>query len=304
MSSTNRIVVLGHSGFVGQAVLKKIPSALGVSLRDTDWKTKVMHSTTIINLVGKAHDHENKASQKDFYDTNFELIKEIFRAFLESSATLLIHISSLAALEEYHFSGLLVESDKCNPVSWYGKSKRAAEEWLLSKKLPLGKKLIIIRPPMIHGPGDKGNLGLLFKLISKGIPYPLSSFDNKRSFIAMENFTFFMEQIIEKERQLISGIYHISDDEPISTKDIIRIIKGVTGKRTPNLAFPQFLVKAIAKIGDLVPIPLNSKRLKKMTGVLLVSNMKIKKALNVDSLPCSAEEGMRRTINSLYEQSK
>src|SRR5690606_10609542 len=135
----------------------------------------------------------------------------------------------------------------CNPASWYGKSKRAAEEWLLAQDVPEGKKLIILRPPMVHGPGDKGNLGLLYKLISKGIPYPLSSFDNRRSFISIDNFCFFIQQIINKNDIIKSGIYHVADDEPVSTKEIIDIIKEVTDKNTPNLALSKFLVRGIAR---------------------------------------------------------
>src|SRR5690606_36290322 len=145
------------------------------------------------------------------------------------------------------------------------------EQWLMKQELPENKKLIILRPPMVHGPGDKGNLGLLYKLIAKGIPYPLSSFNNRRSFISIDNFIYFVREIIDKQERLKSGIYHISDDEPVSTKEIIAIIKDVTGKNTMNIAFPKFVVKGIAKIGDLLPIPLNSKRLKKMTSNLLVS---------------------------------
>lgn len=303
MSLTNEhIAVLGHSGFVGQALLKKIPLAKGISLRDPSWGAQVMDAAIMINLVGKAHDHRGKASEQDYYDVNVEITKEIFQTFLGSPARLLVHISSLAALEEFESSGPLRESDQCNPISWYGKSKRAAEEWLLSQKLPISKKLLIIRPPMIHGPGDKGNLRLLYKLIAKGIPYPLSSFDNKRSFISIDNFTFFIEKMIEKEENLQSGLYHIADDEPISTKEIIKIIKDLTGKKTPDIALPKSFVKALAKIGDLLPIPLNSKRLKKMTGVLLISNEKIKRDLNIAKLPYSAHEGMERTIASFIDQ--
>src|SRR5690606_6083014 len=115
------------------------------------------------------------------------------------------------------------------------------------------------RPPMVHGPGDKGNLGLLYKLISKGIPYPLASFNNSRSFISIDNFCYYIEQIIAKEAQLESGIYHIADDEPVSTKEIIDIIKKVIAKNVSNLALPRILVKGMAKIGDVLPIPLNTK---------------------------------------------
>src|SRR5690606_778415 len=170
-------IILGCSGFIGQNILQALPDSLGISLRDKDWESKLFISKgdNIINLVGKAHDHGVKATEQDYHYANIELVKQIFQAFISSNAILLIHISSLAALEEFGSNNHLTESEKCNPISWYGKSKREAEEWLLAQRLPENKKLIILRPPMVHGLGDKGNLGLLYKLISKGIPYPLAS---------------------------------------------------------------------------------------------------------------------------------
>jgi len=299
------IQITGSSGFVGQNLQKYLSDrhdeVKGLSLRNMNWRNH-MDEDVIVNLVGKAHDHNETATEQDYYNVNVELVKEIFQAFLGSSATLLIHISSLAAVEEFKATEPLTESNDCRPVSLYGKSKREAEEWLMKQELPEHKKLIILRPPMIHGPGDKGNLGLLYKLISKGIPYPLASFDNQRSFISIDNFCYFIEQIIQRRDNLASGIYHVADNEWISTKQIIGIIKEVTNKKVPDLSLPKFLVKGIAKVGDFVPIPLNTKRLKKMTSDLLVSNTKIKQALAIERLPLTAKEGLEKTIRSLSDE--
>ncbi len=296
-----RIAVFGGSGFIGVHLiqfLKGYYDIIDISLRKPISENTVLNSDILINLIGKAHDHSGIAKDDDYFYANFELAKEVFNFFLSSSAKLYIHISSLAALEEIESETSLTEIDKCNPISIYGKSKRAAEEWLLQQDLPSDKKLIIIRPPMVHGPGDKGNLGLLYKLVSKGIPYPLASFNNQRSFISLDNFCFFVEQIIEKHDKMDSGIYHISDDESVSTKDIIRIIKDITNSKAPNVALPKLLVILLARIGDMVPIPLNTKRLKKMTSNLLVSNQKTKNVLEITKLPYSAEEGLEKTIRS------
>jgi RmlD substrate binding domain. len=294
----SNILIIGASGFVGQNLLQYLKFSKGCSLRDKDWRSKIDEFEILVNLVGKAHDHKGQASEQDYFFVNVELVKEIFYAFIQSTATVLLHVSSIAALEEYSAEGMLTESDTCHPESWYGRSKREAEEWLLAQELPSSKKLIIIRPPMIHGPGDKGNLGLLYGLISRGIPYPLASFDNYRSFISIENFCFFIRQMIEKKDKLSSGIFHVADNESVSTHQIIEIIKQVTGRRVANLALPKSLVIGIAKIGDFIPIILNSKRLKKMTSNLLVSNEKSKSFLNVTKLPLTAEEGLRKTIES------
>ncbi|MGJ1385057.1 NAD-dependent epimerase/dehydratase family protein [Sphingobacterium spiritivorum] len=291
-------IVLGGSGFIGRSLLNILSCSKEVSLRNLNWQIILNESEFIINVVGKAHDHKGAATEADYFHVNVDLAKEVFEAFKQSSAKLLIHVSSLAALEEFESDIPLSEQDICNPVSWYGKSKRAAEEWLLHQDLPDNKKLIILRPPMVHGPGDKGNLGLLYKLISKGIPYPLSAFNNKRSFISIDNFCFFINQIIQNHDKLKSGIYHIADNQPISTKEIIEIIKKETGKKTIDLSLPKFLVNGIAKLGDVIPIPLNTKRLKKMTSNLLVSNQKIKTALGIEKLPLTATEGLVKTIRS------
>lgn len=297
-----KIAVFGSSGFIGKNLVKSLQQNFDVqeiSLRNSEWEKNLSEETKIfINLVGKAHDHKGTATEKDYYFANVDLAQSLFEAFKKTDAELFIHISSLAALEEFESVKPLLETDQCNPVSLYGKSKRKAEEWLLQQYLPDGKKLIIIRPPMVHGPGDKGNLGLLYKIISKGIPYPLASFNNERSFISIGNFIFYIEQIIQKYNNLNSGIYHIADDETVATNEVIDVIKKVENLKIPNISLPRFLVKAIARCGDFLPIPLNTKKLKKLTNNLLVSNQKIKNALEIDELPLTAREGLELTIKS------
>ncbi|MDH6250676.1 nucleoside-diphosphate-sugar epimerase [Chryseobacterium sp. H1D6B] len=297
-----KVAVFGSSGFVGKNLIQALQletEVQEVSLRNASWKEAIDRETDVmINLVGKAHDHKGTATEKEYYFANVELTKEVVETFKKSNADLLIHVSSIAALEEFGSDKPLEELDNCHPVSLYGKTKREAEEWILAQDLSDQKKIIVVRPPMIHGPGDKGNLGLLYKMISRGVPYPLASFENNRSFLSIDNFCYFLLEIIKKQSKVSSGIYHICDDEPVATKKIIEIIKEVTNKRTINLPIPQIVIQKIAKIGDFIPFPLNTKRLQKMTSNLLVSNEKIKKALSIEHLPVSAEEGLIKTIKS------
>jgi nucleoside-diphosphate-sugar epimerase len=294
------IIIFGASGFLGTQLKKNLlGNIVPISLREKDWLSNLSNVADVfINCIGKAHDHKGTATEHDFYFANYELVKVLFDEFLKSNAQVFIHISSIAAVEENERNEVLTENSVGHPQSHYGKSKKAAEEYLIKQNLPYGKKLFILRPTMIHGEGDKGNLGLLYKLISKGIPYPLASFDNKRSFISIDNFSYFINQIIENKELLENGIYHISDDEAVSTKEIIEIIKKVKNNNTLNLSLPKVLVKFLAKIGDIIPLPLNTKRLKKMTGDLEVSNQKIKNALGITQLPISAKKGIEITIKS------
>lgn len=295
------ITILGGSGFIGKHLekdLKLNDHVDNVSLRDLANLSKIQDSSVVINLVGKAHDHNNEATERDYYYANYELVKEIYAAFIKSETALFIHVSSIAALEEEGSSNALIESMDCNPVSWYGKSKRKAEEFLLSQDIPEGKKVIILRPTMVHGPGDKGNLTLLYNIISKGIPNPLAKYNNKRSFLAIDNFNFFIEKIIENYKAMPNGIYHMCDDESLSISHIIDCIGRVTDKKVVNLEIPKWIISGIASIGDVVPIPLNTKRLNKLTSDLIVSNSKLKEALHIDKLPFTAEKGLEITIDS------
>lgn len=295
------ITILGGSGFIGQHLEKDLKlnyNVENVSLRDLNNLSKIQGSDVIINLIGKAHDHKGEATERDYYFSNYDLVKEIYAAFIKSEAYLLIHVSSIAALEEEGSSNALTESMDCNPVSWYGKSKRKAEEFLLSQDIPKGKKIIILRPTMVHGPGDKGNLTLLYNIISKGIPNPLAKYDNKRSFLAIDNFNFLIEQIIEKHKLMSSGIYHMCDDVAISTSYIIECIGRSIDKKVLNLKVPKWIMHGIASVGDIVPLPINTKRLSKLTSNLIVSNNKLKGALAIERLPVDGMKGIEITIAS------
>jgi nucleoside-diphosphate-sugar epimerase len=149
---------------------------------------------------------------------------------------------------------------------------------------------------MIHGPGNKGNLNLLFKIVNKALPWPLGAFENKRSFCSIDNLCFVINELINNE-QICSGLYNIADDEALSTNELIRLIAESQGKKLLIFNTPKFLVKTVAKLGDLFGLPLNNERLSKLTESYIVSNQKIKNVLN-KSLPVTTKEGLLRTFNS------
>lgn len=301
VSKMKVLILGGNSGFIGSHLSDKLGNSFDckfVSMRNFDWLSENFSPKCVINLVGKAHDFTGTATEQDFYFANFELAKKAFQIFIDSDASVFIHVSSLAAIEEIESLKPLSEIASYNPLSPYGKSKRAAEEWLLEQTLPFGKKMIILRPPMVHGSGDKGNLNQLYKLVSKGIPYPLTQFKNKRSFLSVENFCYFIEQILFKKDNMETGIYHLADDETLSSNEIIKIIKEETGFNTPCLPLPKSLIRWVSRVGDRTTLPLNTWRLKKLTSTLVVSNKKIKIALSIQRLPLTAKEGLRETIRS------
>jgi len=149
---------------------------------------------------------------------------------------------------------------------------------------------------MIHGPRNKGNLNLLYKVVSKGIPWPLGSFENKRSFTSIDNLLFIINEIINKDIE--PGTYNICDDDPLSTNELIELISKSVGKTKFILNINRGLINYLAKMGDKLHLPFNSFRLQKLTENYVVSNDKIKRAIGVDRLPVSASQGMKRTLDS------
>lgn len=249
----------------------------------------------VIHLAGKAHDLKNTSNSCEYYTINTDLTKLIFDEYLKSNAKIFITLSSVKAIAD-NIDGELDENQQPNPITHYGKSKLLAEQYIFSKYLPLDKKVFVLRPCMIHGPGNKGNLNLLYKIVSKGIPWPLGAFDNKRSFCSIDNLIFIVSELITRS-DIESGIYNIADDEPLSTNMIISEIGKALNRRVLIITVSKTLIIFLAKVGDIFKLPLNSERLHKLTQNYVVSNRKIKKALGKD-LPIKSLDGLNITLKN------
>ena len=230
--------------------------------------------------------------------------------------------------------GTLTEEMATLPQTPYGRSKLAAERLLLPRPLPRppsgrgdedksggggeavagvatdgyrddardnaalvdGVKGYILRPCMIHGPGNKGNLNLLYGVVRRGLPWPLGAYENRRSFTSVGNICAVVEGLLEGKAA--AGIYQVADDEALATNELITLMASVTGRKERILKVPRRLVSAAARLGDALHLPLNSERLKKLTESYVVSNAKIKRALGWDKMPVAARDGLGRTLES------
>ena len=297
------ILMTGGTGFVGQNLQKFLDKSykiLNISMREHNWSKQINTGfSAIIHLAGKAHDTSNTSSPQDYFDINRDLTVQLFDKFLDSKINDFFYFSSVKAIAD-SVDGVLTERVIANPLTPYGKSKLEAEEYLLSKEIPEGKRLFIIRPCMIHGPGNKGNLNLLFNIVKKGIPWPLGAFENQRSFLSIENLCFLIERMLV-DKNLKSGVYNFSDDKPLSTNELVVLISKVLDKKPKVWKMNKSILSNLARIGDKISLPLNSERLKKLTESYVVSNQKIKYDLKIDKLPITSEEGLRITINSFKE---
>ena len=307
------ILITGIHGFVGSnlvSTLKENHTLYGLDIispkkdgviKTFSWSdlSNISDIDVVIHLAGKAHDTKNQSEAKVYFDINTELTQQVYDWFLKSTATRFIFFSSVKAAADFVEGDFLTEEIVPKPVGPYGESKIAAENYIL-EKMPTGKSVYILRPSMIHGAGNKGNLNLLYSVVKKGIPYPLGAFENRRSFTSMANLTFVMEQLIEKE--IPSGIYNMSDDETLSTNELIELIASVMNKQSRIWNWSPKLIKNIARAGTTLHLPLNNERLQKLTENYVVCNEKIKKALEINKMPFSAQDGFKYTIQSFEKR--
>ena len=286
-----KFLITGAYGFVGTNLCKylaekgheclalDIPAAKrdGVpyaSFYTWDGLDKLPVVDAVVHLAGKAHDLKKVASEQSYFDINVGLTEKIFAA---AKTTRFIYFSSSKA--------------DANGNA-YGRSKLAAEQFL-------NGRAIVLRPAMIHGPGNKGNLNLLWGIARRGLPWPLAAFENKRSFTSIANICAAVEALCERGE---NGIYPIADDEMLSTNRLIELIAETCGKRAKLWRVPKGVMRMVAKIGDVLHLPLNTERIVKLTEDSFVNNSHLKSQLGWKRMPIRAEEGMRRTLRSFLAQ--
>ena len=331
-----KILITGVHGFVGTNLVDALkrehtiygldiisPQKEGIrytfSWDDLEKETMIPEVDAIIHLAGKAHDTKNKSAADVYFKVNTGLTQNIFDYFLTHDNIKKFVFFSTAKAAADKVDGVLTEDVVPAPVGPYGESKIAAEKYILEKfkdyslklkdssevdgkkveisnsTLP-AKQVYIFRPCMIHGPGNKGNLNLLYNMVRKGIPWPLGAFENRRTFTSVENVCFAVNGVLIKN--VPSGIYNMGDDEALSTNELIEEICKSLGKKAHIWKLPKGFMNGVAKIGDWLHLPLNSLRMQKLTENYISSNAKIKAALGVEKMPVEAREGLKVTLDS------
>lgn len=313
-----KILITGVHGFVGSNLveaLSKGNTIYGLDIVDPvkegvrftfGWDflgkpDEIPEVDAIIHLAGKAHDTKNQAASETYFKINRDLTIKIFDYFCVHPKIRKFVFFSTAKAAADKVDGVLTENVVPSPVGPYGESKIAAEEYILNtmKSRPLdfeGRGVYIFRPCMIHGPGNKGNLNLLYNVVKKGVPWPLGAFENRRTFTSVENICFAVNGVLTKG--VPSGIYNMGDDDALSTNELIEEICNSLGKKTRIWKLPKGLMTCIAKMGGWLHLPLNPDRLQKLTENYVSSNAKIKKALGIKKMPVEAREGLKVTLNS------
>ena len=286
------ILITGIHGFVGQNLMPYLEAKghtiyglgrTGDYVWDDLESDRIPHVDAIIHLAGKAHDTKNQTEADVYFKVNRDLTMKVFSYFLNhQDIKKFIFFSSVKAAADQVVGEILTEDVTPTPKGPYGESKAEAEKQLndvwkqaLSTQTD-GRQLYILRPCMMHGPGNKGNLNLLF--------------------CSIQNVCFVVKQLLEQPVE--SGIYNLADDEALSTNTLVEIIADCLGNKAKIWKFGRTLMTFLAKFGDRLHLPLTTERLGKLTENYIVDNSKIKRALNIDKMPLSARDGLSYTIRS------
>jgi len=284
------VYITGITGFIGQNLSQYLGErVVGVNLRKQD-SLFFEKGSAVVHLAGKAHDLKKTSAPLEYFAMNTELTKKVFDAFLVSEAHVFVFMSTVKALEGKEIG-----------ASAYSQSKYQAEEYILAQKVSTGKRVYILRPVMVHGPGNKGNLNLLFGVVKRLGIWPLAAFENKRSFVSVENLCFVLKALIENEN-VVSGVYEVADEEALSTNELVALAGEALQKKVAFWKIPKGLVFLLAKLGDVLPLPLNSERLEKLTENAVVDARPLLKALGIKSLPLRTLDGFKKTFDSFVNE--
>ena len=268
----------------------------------------------VVHLAGKAHDLKKVSDPESYFTVNVGLTEKLWAA-CAGKVGRFVYFSSIKAV------------DGDTP---YARSKAAAEAFLES--VAGGRTEIrVLRPCMIHGPGNKGNLNLLVQVVRKGIPWPLAAWENRRSFTSVANACAVVEALCGDAARSVIGPYQrgddaarsvigpyqqgndaarsvigpyqvfaLCDDEAVSTNRLIALIAEAMGRKARLWRLPKGLMRFVARVGDVLHLPLNTERLGKLVEDNVVDNVPLLRALGWESMPVRAEDGLRSTLKSFF----
>ena len=284
-----KVQITGASGFIGSNITKLLKAEF-IPTKISNIGSYIIKEDIFIHLAGIAHNIDRNIPTKDFFNVNTDLTKKAFDAFLNSTAKKFILISSVKAITN-ESDVIITEDTPENPSTDYGRSKLAADNYILSKKLPCDKSLYILRPALISGPGIKGNMLRLYHFSNKRFNWVFSSISNQRSYCNISNLSFVIQNLIERN-DIPSGIYLLSDNETLSTGLIVNELstKVINNKILSSLS--SRILYFILIIDKFFGYTSFFSSLRSLRSNYIICNKKITQALG-EPLPFSSIEGIQ-----------
>jgi nucleoside-diphosphate-sugar epimerase len=307
-----RLLVTGASGFVGSALCEELigrgidvrvalrsgnsragiieQTVVGTIDAQTEWTNALQDVEVVIHLAARVHVmHDNAADPlQEFCRVNVAGTDHLARSAAANGVKRLVYVSSIKVNGEATREGnTFTEADAVHPQDPYGISKLEAEQALRQVARETGLEIVILRPPLVYGPGVKGNFIQMLKVLSRGIPLPLARVNNLRSLIYVENLVEAL--IVCATHPAAAGqIYLVSDGKDISTPEMLRQLGASMGHEARLFPCPEVLLKLS---GLLIG---KSDQVERLLGSLQVDSGKIRRELNWNP-PYSMQQGLQAT---------
>ena len=283
--SYGKIYMTGASGFIGTNLTRILAPGRDVVTIGRDASGDLVlpddldAGSTVIHLGALVHRPETPAEA--YRHANLTQTQRIFDLFLSSRADTFIYMSSASVYGTYYRSTPFKEEDAGTPDTPYGHSKLAAEEYIMSHLPANGtKRVYILRPAMVYGPGDKGNPALMRKLARRGVIWPFGAVSNRRSFCSVDFLAEVTRRLIEERPA--GNVFNLASPTPLSTNELFKIISEQEGHRPHIVSVPMPLLRAISRIGDrLRCLPLDTQRLSKLADDYILDTSKLSTALDI-----------------------
>lgn len=262
-----KILVTGANGFVGRAVCSLLHRSghyvrgavrcRGVSLptgvqaisvgeldADTDWTRAMQRTDVVIHLAGRTHVlRETSSNPKDaFHRQNVEGTSRLARMAAEAGVTRLIFVSSIKVNGDATYGAPFRETDRPFPHGHYAVSKYQAEQELRRISRRSSLEVVIVRPPLIYGPGVKGNLLSLLRIVDRGVPLPIGGIDNRRSLISIDNLVELIALCVDHPHAA-GQVFLASDGEDMSTPELVRILAAGMERSVSLINLPPSLLR-------------------------------------------------------------
>lgn len=270
---------------------------------NTNWQKVLQNIDTVIHLAARAHilNDNTPNPEAEFYKVNTQGTANLVKQSIQAGVKHFIFISSIGAMATLS-NQPLTETSPCQPDTSYGRSKLQAEQALISLASKSNMTWTIIRPTLVYGPGNPGNMARLIKLINRGLPLPFDLINNRRSFLYVGNLANAIATCLTHPNAK-NQTFLISDGEDISTVELVRKIAYYLDSHCPIVPVPLSLLKIAANLGDNLEqmlkrsLPLNTPTLERLLGSLVVDSSYIRTTLNWQP-PYTLDQGLSQTLCS------
>ncbi|MBI3529719.1 MAG: SDR family oxidoreductase [Betaproteobacteria bacterium] len=311
-------LITGASGFVGRALWTALrgrgftaraamrlysavefpPGAEGTEVvrtgdigSATDWTAALRGCEAVVHLAARVHIMRESGgdAREAFFRTNVEGSENLARQAARAGVRRFVFLSSVKVNGEITRERAFTESDPPAPTDAYGASKAQAEERLKKIADETGMEVVILRPPLVYGPGVKANFLGLLRAVDSGLPLPLSSISNLRSLVYVGNLVHALEACLVHPAAA-NRTFFVADDHDVSTPQLVREIAAALGKEALLFPISPVLLRGIGALTG------RTEQIARLTGSLRVDVSSIKKALGWQP-PFSLQQGLARTVS-------